>query len=165
MSYTHSPLQMPSARTLKGTLLEIGNATPLGIASAPSQLISPSSPGDAHAINELDPRQVGADGCLEWQGFRDKDGYGQISKGKEGAGLLKTHRVAWEETYGPIPDGMSVLHKCDNPPCCNEEHLFLGTHDENMADMKAKGRGTTRPGKFKLDPIFKGGISSGSLRA
>ncbi len=109
--------------------------------------------------------KVGANGCLEWQGFRDKDGYGQISKGKEGAGLLKTHRVAWEEAYGPIPDGMSVLHKCDNPPCCNEEHLFLGTHDENMADMKAKGRGTTTPGKFKLDPIFKGGISSGSLRA
>ena len=109
--------------------------------------------------------KVGANGCLEWQGFRDKDGYGQISKGKEGEGLLITHRVAWEAAFGPIPDGMSVLHKCDNPPCCNEEHLFLGTQGDNMADMKAKGRGTSAPGKFKLDPIFKGGISSGSLRA
>ncbi len=77
-----------------------------------------------------------------------------------------THRVAWEDANGPVPDGKCVLHKCDNPPCCNPEHLFLGTREENNADRDAKGR-TAKGEKasFRLDPIFKGGISSGSLRA
>lgn len=60
--------------------------------------------------------------------------------------VLKTHRIAWELANGPIPDGLSVCHSCDNPPCCNVEHLFLGTHADNMADMIAKKR--DRPGDF-----------------
>lgn len=51
------------------------------------------------------------------------------------------HRLAWEDAHGPIPAGMKVLHHCDNPPCSNVDHLFLGTQADNMADMKAKGRG------------------------
>lgn len=80
-------------------------------------------------------------GCLEWQGFRSPPyGYGQIGRGGRAAGLAMTHRAAWEVTYGPIPDGLWVLHRCDNPPCCDPEHLFLGNAADNVHDMIQKGR-------------------------
>lgn len=79
-------------------------------------------------------------GCLEWQGFRRSGGYGQIGSGGKAAGLVETHRAAWEITHGPIPPGLWVLHRCDNPPCCDPDHLFLGTAADNVADMIAKGR-------------------------
>jgi len=80
-------------------------------------------------------------GCLEWTGYRNRSGYGRIW----GAGVSRyTHRAAWELENGLIPPGMHVLHKCDNRPCCSAEHLFLGTHSDNMADMTAKGRGQPR---------------------
>lgn len=76
-------------------------------------------------------------GCLEWTGARDHDGYGRINS----AGLrLRTHRVAWAHENGPIPSGMLVLHRCDNPPCCNPDHLFIGTNADNTADMMDKCR-------------------------
>jgi len=84
-------------------------------------------------------------GCLELPGFRDKDGYGAI---KEDGVQKRAHRVAWTLAHGPIPEGMRVLHHCDNPPCCETEpseaypegHLFLGTNADNMADCLSKGR-------------------------
>jgi hypothetical protein len=54
--------------------------------------------------------------------------------------VWKAHRVAWTLANGPIPAGMHVLHTCDNPPCCNPGHLWLGTQADNMADMARKGR-------------------------
>lgn len=81
-----------------------------------------------------------ANGCLEWTGLRPEGRYGTISSGPPEHKMLRTHRVAYEIAYGPIPDGLHVLHKCDNPPCCNPEHLFLGSHDDNMKDMAAKKR-------------------------
>ena len=77
------------------------------------------------------------DDCWLWQGPRQNHGYGTLRH--EGRDQL-AHRVVWELTNGPIPDGLHVLHRCDIPACCNPAHLWLGTHQENMADMIAKGR-------------------------
>lgn len=73
-----------------------------------------------------------------WTAGKDRNGYGGIKiAGKQ----LRAHRVAWEIEYGPVPDGMCVLHRCDTPACVNPEHLFLGTMADNMNDKEAKGRG------------------------
>lgn len=82
--------------------------------------------------------------CWEWTGtVHHQWGYGQFTVGSRTDGSRRkaqSHRLAWELTYGPIPDGMVVMHECDNPRCCNINHLRLGTHQENMADRDAKGR-------------------------
>lgn len=77
-------------------------------------------------------------GCLEFIGWTDARGYGRF---KVAGKMVKPHRVAYELWVGPIPDGLFVCHHCDNPPCCNPEHLFTGGPIENMQDMWAKGRG------------------------
>lgn len=77
------------------------------------------------------------DGCWEWQASRTSHGYGQVSTFRRPRGA---HRVAWELVNGPIPDGLWVLHHCDNPPCVRSDHLFLGTVGDNSRDMAAKGR-------------------------
>lgn len=85
-------------------------------------------------------------GCIEWTGSRSERGYGQISV-HGGDRMVRTHRLAWTLAYGEIPEGMNVCHSCDNPPCCNIEHLWLGTQADNVADMVAKGRNSGRPTK------------------
>jgi hypothetical protein len=85
-------------------------------------------------------------GCHVWTGNtwgkrNSKSGHENNRYGTIGVG---THRLAWELANGPIPDGMQVLHKCDNPRCCNPDHLFLGTQQVNMADMARKGRARNR---------------------
>jgi DNA-binding XRE family transcriptional regulator len=82
----------------------------------------------------------GPDECWPWTRGCVK-GYGSIRRDRIARG---THRVAWELTYGPILDGLFVLHHCDNRPCCNPAHLFLGTQMDNVNDMVAKGRGRFR---------------------
>jgi len=77
-------------------------------------------------------------GCLEWTGVTNRGGYGRIwFNGK----IVMAHRLAWELVNGPIPEGMLIRHLvCDNPPCCNVDHLRPGTQVENLADMVAKDR-------------------------
>lgn len=80
------------------------------------------------------------DACQLFMGSKDRFGYGQVNDGKR---PLKAHRIVWELTYGPIPEGMQVLHNCpdgDNPSCCNPRHLWLGTQLENIEDARKKGR-------------------------
>ncbi len=84
--------------------------------------------------------QVGdPDSCWPWLGQRSRKGYGVLSY----AGKKKSaHRLSVVFSTGEgVPDGLCVCHKCDNPPCCNPSHLFIGTHQENMQDMYDKGRG------------------------
>src|SRR5580704_5089112 len=81
---------------------------------------------------------VAARECWEWAGSRHpRRGYGQVTNDGKTA---KAHRVMWRLTYGAIPDGLHVLHRCDNPPCINPAHLFLGTNADNVADRVRKGR-------------------------
>lgn len=85
-----------------------------------------------------------SDSCWEWQAGKTPRGYGRTSV--KGHRSLQAHRVAWEVTYGKVPNGLEVCHKCDNPPCCNPNHLFVGTHAENMRDAVNKRRFPRRPG-------------------
>lgn len=86
-----------------------------------------------------------ADGCWLWtRGLRDHR-YGNFYNGIKD---VAAHRYSWVLHNGAIPDGFYVLHRCDNPPCVNPEHLFLGTHAENMQDMMAKGRGNKPCGEL-----------------
>lgn len=75
--------------------------------------------------------------CWLWVGSIGKNGYGIFSLRYKN---VYAHRVAWVSMYGDIPEGMCVLHRCDNPRCCRPAHLFLGTHADNARDRERKGR-------------------------
>lgn len=83
--------------------------------------------------------------CWEWQGRKAPAGYGRF-------GAMMAHRVAYELIKGPIPEGLLIRHKCDNPPCCNPRHLIIGTHKQNTQDAVERGRHAVgaRSGMAKL---------------
>lgn len=77
-------------------------------------------------------------GCILWTGAKNsRTGYGRL---RYDGGRMLAHRVAYTLKFGPIPEGMQVLHKCDNPYCVAPDHLFLGTNADNVADKVSKGR-------------------------
>ena len=79
----------------------------------------------------------GPNDCWLWRGCRQRFGHGVL---KWDGRNQTAHRVVWQITNDPIPNGLWVLHHCDNPPCVNPAHLFLGTVQDNNADKMQKGR-------------------------
>lgn len=98
----------------------------------------------------------GEDECWEWTAGRHPTGYGRFKLNGSG---VPASRVAWELANGPVPPGLCVCHSCDNPPCCNPEHLWLGTKGDNVRDASTKKRLTgsrnigTNNRNSKLDEI------------
>jgi len=84
--------------------------------------------------------------CWVWVGACDSNGYGRVRRERREDGVEGAQRMSWILANGPIPDGLFVLHHCDNPPCVRPKHLFLGTQADNLADCISKGR---RPIKHK----------------
>ena len=90
-------------------------------------------------------------GCWLWTGPHYPDGYGRLwVNGKHSL----AHRLQWERFNGPIPKGMLICHHCDTPPCINPDHLFLGTHTDNMRDAARKGRQKNQWGEKNSNAIF-----------
>lgn len=91
----------------------------------------------ASLVDRLERRTTYSGTCWLWEGCVNNMGYGQITSG---GSTLQVHRVAYEQLVGDVPDGVNVLHRCDTPRCWNPQHLFLGTHADNVADKVAKRR-------------------------
>lgn len=93
-------------------------------------------------------------GCLEWEGSMggSRNAYGLITLGR--TSKVYAHRAAYELHYGRLPEGLSVLHRCDNPRCVRPEHLFAGTQTDNMADMATKQRARAPQGSAHHDAVL-----------
>ena len=98
------------------------------------------------------PRVVTDDpsGCWPWTGPYNTEGYGNVHR--TGIGNIAAHRLAWTYVNGPIPDGMWVLHRCDNRRCVNLAHLYLGTPADNGRDRAAR-YAVARSAGIRIDRI------------
>ena len=95
---------------------------------------------------------IADDDCMNWSKGCGSHGYGQFYIGKK---PFLAHRISWELSFGPIPAGMYVLHKCDNKKCVRPSHLFIGTQSDNINDCVAKGRHKPHIGKGEKASSWK----------
>lgn len=102
----------------------------------------PSRPLEERFWEKVDVRDKTA--CWEWLGSKTSQGYGCIRMERK---TEKAHRASWVLHHGAIPEGLHVLHRCDNPSCVNPNHLWLGTNYDNVQDRDQKGRYPWRPGE------------------
>ncbi len=94
--------------------------------------------------DRLQARTIMQPGCWGWTGSRTPSGYARIGFGRQ---TYRAHRASWQVHRGPVPAGLCVLHRCDNPICTNPDHLFLGTDLDNIRDRDAKGRQARQRGE------------------
>jgi hypothetical protein len=109
--------------------------------------VDKNGPVPAHAA-DLGP-------CWIWTGGCNSKGYGELKWSGE-RGRVLAHRASWEIAFGPVPEGMKVLHRCDNPPCVRPSHLFVGTQADNVRDMASKDRGAACPGEANPNAKLSG---------
>ena len=108
--------------------------------NAPIQL-TPEHANKFWSLVDRTPNSPG--GCWEWTAGKNAQGYGCFSRGKNFP-QVRASRVAYTLCVGPVPDGLFMCHRCDNPPCCNPAHLYVGTYVENNRDTLARGRRNDR---------------------
>lgn len=118
-------------------------------------------------VEKHDPDCLCCDGCWWWTGYKSARGYGSFGVGprrRDGRGspsMVRAHRWAYEYFVGPISEGLHVCHRCDNPPCVNPAHLFVGTRSDNMRDAVAKGR---QPGPPKGELHHSAKLTAATVR-
>ena len=89
-------------------------------------------------------------GCYEWTAGCCGGGYGVFFIDRVS---YRAHRIAWELLVGDIPEGKWVLHDCDNPKCVNPDHLYIGSHQDNVDDMVRRGRTVAKLTRQEVDEI------------
>lgn len=141
---SHDTTRLAQAEFHFAPLCQCGCGQPLKIAKKPSQQSKYIVGHHAKSLKIPFAERfwshveiLGPDDCWLWQAAVVKD-YGKFKA--DDRKMLASHRIAYELTYGPIPDGLLVCHECDTPLCCNPKHLFAGTPKDNTQDMVKKGR-------------------------
>jgi hypothetical protein len=130
----HFPDALVEARQRLGTAQ--GDEPRIRVVLEMGRVKRDGSPGDTLSIKPMNfwakvDRSAGPDACWPFMGYRDADGYGRQK-------AFTSMRIVWALVHGPIPPHMVICHQCDNPPCCNPDHLFIGTIQDNMTDAELK---------------------------